>query len=149
MVDQALFSTAKNGGTDIWGTPDHVFKAAELLFGRCDLDVCASAENTKCKKFYSEQDDGLSKNWSKDAKRNCWMNPPYSEIDIWMKKAIQESRKGASVICLVPARTDTDWWHRYTMKADDVIFLRGRIKFGCGKNSAPFPSALIYFRGEV
>src|SRR5687767_4670645 len=123
MVDAALFSSAKSGGTDVWATPDRVYSAAELIFGRCDLDVCASPSNAKCKRFITEAEDGLKQPWHLLAKHNCWMNPPYSNIERWMEKALVESRLGASVICLVPARTDTRWWHRCGRKADDIIFL--------------------------
>ena len=77
------------------------------------------------------------------------MNPPYGRtIGLWMKKAYEESCNGALVVCLVPARTDTKWWHDYSMKGE-VIFLRGRLKFGGHKNSAPFPSAIIIFDKET
>ena len=74
------------------------------------------------------------------------MNPPYGrEIGRWMKKASEAS---ATVVCLVPARTDTAWWHDYAMQGE-IEFLRGRLKFGDSKNSAPFPSAIVVFRGSV
>ena len=76
------------------------------------------------------------------------MNPPYGrEIMSWMEKAYTSSRYGATVVCLVPARTDTAWWHTYAMKGE-ITFLRGRLKFGGHKNSAPFPSAVVVFRKE-
>jgi hypothetical protein len=73
------------------------------------------------------------------------MNPPYGRaIKDWMAKAYDSSKNGAKVVCLVPARTDTAWWHDYAMKGE-ITFLRGRLKFGNSKNSAPFPSALVVF----
>ena len=79
----------------------------------------------------------------------CWMNPPYGkEIGKWMEKAYEESRKnGTTVVCLVPARTDTAWWHDFAMRGS-ICFLRGRLKFGGSKNAAPFPSAIIVFAGR-
>lgn len=78
------------------------------------------------------------------------MNPPYGrEIGAWIKKAYQESLLGATVVCLVPARTDTRWWHDYVMKAKEIRFLRGRLKFGSAINSAPFPSAVIIFDKQI
>ena len=86
--------------------------------------------------------DGLRQEW---APRRCWMNPPYGRvIGDWMRKAYEESKRGATVACLVPARTDTRWWHDYAMKGQ-IRFIRGRLKFGAGKANAPFPSALIVF----
>lgn len=76
------------------------------------------------------------------------MNPPYGRtIKQWMQKAYESSLKGATVVCLVPARTDTAWWHDFAMKGE-IEFIRGRLKFGGHKNSAPFPSAVVVFRGE-
>jgi len=108
-----------------------------------ELDVCATAENKKCKKYYSE--GGLEKEW----KGRCWMNPPYGkEIKLWMKKAYETALSGYLVVCLVPARTDTIWWHEYATKGD-IWFIPGRLKFEGAKNSAPFPSALITLRPSV
>ena len=76
------------------------------------------------------------------------MNPPYGrEISKWMKKAWKESKKGTLVVCLIPSRTDTKWWHEYAQRGD-VKFIRGRLKFGNSKNSAPFPSAIVVFGGK-
>ena len=75
------------------------------------------------------------------------MNPPYGrQIGRWVQKAYESATKGATVCCLVPARTDTRWWHRYVMRAEEVRLLRGRLKFGAAKNAAPFPSAIVVFR---
>ena len=74
------------------------------------------------------------------------MNPPYDQIKHWMKKAYEESGKGALVVCSVPARVDTDWWHRYANKADDIRFPKGRVRFEGAKSSAPFPIAVVIFR---
>ena len=137
-MNPALFSSA----TDDWATPMHLFRQLDYEFG-FDVDVCASADNAKCRRFYSKEDDGLAQDW----RGVCWMNPPYGDtIGRWMQKAYESSQQGgATVVCLVPARTDTAWWHDWAMKGE-VRFLRGRLKFGGAKDGAPFPSAVVIFR---
>lgn len=111
-----------------------------------DLDVCATAGNAKCAVYFSEAQDGLTQEWFGTA----WMNPPYGrEIGRWMAKAYDESLRGVTTVCLVPARTDTAWWHDYAMKADEIRYLRGRIRFEGAENNAPFPSAIVIFRGAL
>jgi phage N-6-adenine-methyltransferase len=130
-----------SSATDQWATPRAFFEAWDAVY-RFDLDVCADAENAKCRRYFSVHDDGLSQNWTP---HRCWMNPPYGrEIGKWMRKAYEESRKGALVVCLVPARTDTAWWHDYAAKGA-VTFVRGRLKFGNARSGAPFPSAVVVF----
>ena len=129
--------------TDLWATPAAFFKKYDQKFN-FELDVCATHENAKCVKYFTIEDDGLSKEWS----GICWMNPPYGrEIIRWMEKAYKSSLNGATVVCLVPARTDTKWWHEYAANGA-VEFIRGRLKFGDAKNSAPFPSAVVIFYGK-
>jgi len=126
--------------TDLWSTPQYIFDEYNEKY-RFDLDVCASPDNAKCDRFFTKDDDGLKQAWT----GSCWMNPPYGrEIGKWMKKAYESGLNGATVVCLVPARTDTAWWHDYAMKGK-IIFLRGRLKFGESKNSAPFPSAIVVY----
>lgn len=128
-----------------WATPQNLFDELndEFYF---TLDPCATDENAKCSKYFTIEDDGLSKDWSNDV---VFMNPPYGrEIKKWIKKAYEESLNGAMVVCLIPARTDTTYWHDFIFnKADDIRFLRGRLKFGNSKNSAPFPSAIVVYQG--
>lgn len=124
-----------------WATPQEYFNIVSKEHGPFTLDVCASSSNAKCLNFFTEETDGLSQKWS----GVVWMNPPYGRtIKLWMEKAYQSSLTGAKVVCLVPARTDTAWWHDYAMKGE-ITFIRGRLKFGQAKNSAPFPSALVVF----
>lgn len=131
-----------SSATDQWATPRDFFALLDATY-RFELDVCADAGNATCRRYFNEQDDGLRQEW---APNRCWMNPPYGrEIGRWMRKAMEESRKGATVVCLVPARTDTAWWHDYAMKGE-VTFLRGRLKFGNATSGAPFPSAVVVFR---
>ena len=128
--------------TDMWSTPQSFFTKYDEKYN-FNLDVCASEDNAKCAKYFTETDDGLQQEWE----GVCWMNPPYGrEIIKWMKKAYESSLNGATVVCLVPARTDTTWWHEYAMKGT-IEFIRGRLKFGNSKNSAPFPSAIVVFNG--
>lgn len=137
-----------SSSTDLWATPQLFFDELNKEFG-FTLDVCANSENAKCEKYYTKEMDGLQCNWH----GVIWMNPPYGrEIGKWMRKAYESSQmdwqtEGATVVCLVPARTDTQWWHEYAMKGE-IRFVRGRIKFGGHKNSAPFPSAIVIFRGK-
>lgn len=136
-MDTAVhFSSA----TDLWYTPQDFYEAlhAEFAF---EVDVCATPENAKCERFFTKEDDGLSQDWI----GVCWMNPPYGrEIGRWMQKAYESALAGATVVCLVPARTDTEWWHRFAMRGE-VRFIRGRLKFGGASNAAPFPSAVVVF----
>jgi len=124
-----------------WETPDDFFSEVSRLYGPFTLDVCATDENKKCNKFFTKETDGLKQDWS----GICWMNPPYGrEIKAWMKKAYNESLRGARVVCLVPARTDTAWWHDYAIKGH-ITFIKGRLKFKGAEHSAPFPSAIVVF----
>jgi len=126
----------------MWATPSAFFQALDQEFG-FELDVCALAENAKCTRFFSPKDDGLKQLWQ----GSCWMNPPYGrEIGQWVQKAFESAQSGATVVCLLPARTDTQWWHRYVLKASEVRYIEGRLKFGGSANSAPFPSAIVIFR---
>lgn len=130
--------------TDLWATPQDLFDKLNAKY-KFTLDVCAVAENTKCDVWFTPEIDGLAQNWGKDI---CWMNPPYGrQIIQWMKKAYESSLCGATVVCLVPSRTDTRWWHEYAIKGQ-IEFLRGRLKFGGHKDSAPFPSAIVVFEAQ-
>lgn len=134
-----------SSSTDEWPTPRAFFDAVVAEFGQFDLDPCATSESAKAASFYTKDDDGLVQKW----RGRVWMNPPYGRtIGAWMRKAYESALDGCFVVCLVPARTDTAWWHDYAAKGE-VRFIRGRLKFGDAKNSAPFPSALVVFRPGV
>jgi phage N-6-adenine-methyltransferase len=140
MGGNVHFSSA----TDLWATPQDFFDKLNARFG-FELDVCATADNAKCVRFYAAADDGLSQPWN----GTCWMNPPYGRaIGKWMRKAYESSLSGATVVCLVPARTDTAWWHDYAMRGE-IEFVRGRLKFGGAKYNAPFPCAVVVFRPQA
>ena len=132
--------------TNEWSTPQDFFDELDKEFN-FTLDPCSTSENAKCAKYFTVEDDGLKQDWSNDV---VFMNPPYGrEIKHWIKKAYEEHMKGATVVCLIPSRTDTTYWHDYIFgKASDIRFLRGRLKFGDSKNSAPFPSAVIIYKKE-
>ena len=132
--------------TNEWSTPQDFFNELDKEFN-FTLDPCSTRENAKCTKYFTVEDDGLKQDWSNDV---VFMNPPYGrEIKYWVQKAYEESLKGATVVCLIPSRTDTKYWHDYIFgKADDIRFLKGRLKFGGSKNPAPFPSAVIVYKGK-
>lgn len=129
-----------SSASDNWATPQDLFDELNAIH-HFTLDVCASPENAKCVTYYTKEQNSLEQEWY----GTCWMNPPYGrEIGLWMEKAYKTSFNNSKVVCLVPARTDTAWWHDYAMKGK-ITFLRGRLKFGNAKNSAPFPSAIVVF----
>lgn len=147
MVSKALFSSAKEEGTDDWGTPQEFFDAVNRLLS-FDLDVCATPNLAKCKKYFSPEQNGLLQPW---APFRCWMNPPYSENLLWVTYAEREGRRGALVAGLVPSRTDTEWWHTGAKYARYILLIEGRLTFDTGaseKNPAPFPSALLLWTRE-
>ena len=138
MNSDLMFSSK----TDMWATPQEFFDSLDKVF-RFETDVCAVKDNAKCQRFYTPDDNGLLQDW----RGVCWMNPPYGrEISQWVEKAYRSAKdNGATVVCLLPARVDTRWWHDFCAKGE-VHFLRGRLKFGGNDNSAPFPIAVVVFR---
>jgi phage N-6-adenine-methyltransferase len=125
-----------------WSTPQDLFDEYDREFA-FTLDAAATHINAKCSRFFTEREDGLAQLWS----GSVWCNPPYGgrETGKWVRKGYEAAQQGATVVLLVPSRTDTRWWHDYAMKGE-VRFLRGRLRFGGSKNSAPFPSAVVVFR---
>ena len=136
-MDKALFAS----GSTEWETPDELFKKYDNLY-HFTLDVCATAKNTKCKKYFSPEDNGLAQNWT----GVCWMNPPYGRgVAPWIKKAYEASQSGAVVVALLPVRTDTKWFHTYIYHKAEFYFLEGRVRFTNGKITGPatFPSMIV------
>lgn len=129
--------------SDEWETPQNFFNKLNKTY-KFTLDPCSTIESAKCKKYYTLEDNGLTKSWKNET---VFVNPPYGNIKEWVKKAHDESsNNGALVVMLIPARTDTRYWHDYIMKeADSIYFVKGRLKFGNSPNSAPFPSAVVIF----
>ena len=129
--------------TDLWETPSELFEELNKEFN-FNVDVCALPQNAKCKTFYTPEDDGLSKKWVGPV----WCKPPYGRtISEWVKKANEEQKNGNTVVMLLPARTDTKWFHEYIYNKNkvEIRFIKGRLKFGGTKNSAPFPSMIVIF----
>lgn len=142
-MDRKQIQTLMSSERMDWETPPELFDPLNEEF-HFTLDVCATVQNAKCTRFFTPEEDGLKQKWT----GVCWMNPPYGrEVKAWMKKAYEESLRGATVVCLVPSRTDTFWWHEYAMKADEIRYVRGRVRFIGAESTAPFPSSLIIFRG--
>lgn len=141
MNNDLMFSSK----TDLWATPQAFFDKLHAVF-RFETDVCALPDNAKCATYYTPDKNGLAQDW----KGTCWMNPPYGrEIAAWVQKAYRSAKEnGATVVCLLPARVDTRWWHDYCANGE-VFFVRGRLKFGGAENSAPFPNAVVVFRPTV
>jgi site-specific DNA-methyltransferase (adenine-specific) len=141
MINMGLMSSHSNE----WVTPNALFQELNSEFG-FTLDVAATIENRKTEKYYDKNQDGLLQSWDSDGA--VWCNPPYGrEIGKWVKKAYEESKRNV-VVLLIPARTDTSYWHDYIFPyAKEIRYLRGRIKFS-GKNGAPFPSAVVVFNGK-
>lgn len=135
-MNEILFSSNKED----WETPQELFNELDQEFN-FTIDVCADNRNKKCKRFYTKEENGLLQNWNNEI---VWCNPPYGrKIGEWVKKA-EESN--ATVVMLLPARTDTKWFHKYIYKKAEIRFIKGRLKFGNSKNSAPFPSMIVIFR---
>lgn len=129
-----------------WESPADVFDICSALHGPFDLDVCATARNAKCGRYFAPADNGLVQPWQAV---NAWMNPPYGrEIALWVAKAVQEVECGnaGAVTALLPARTDSAWWQDHVMRRNNsVFFVRGRLRFAGAASSAPFPSAIAVF----
>lgn len=123
-----------------WETPDSLFVPLMEEFG-FTLDVCATSLNAKCAKYFTPSEDGLLQDWSKDI---CWMNPPFGDQGKWVEKAYRESLKGSVVVCLLPSKTNTNWWHKYCMQGE-IRFVRGRPIFKGAKYGLPFPLSIVIF----
>ena len=140
MINNALFTS----NSDEWATPQDIFDKLNCEF-QFDLDPCATAENHKTDLYFTAEQDGLKQNWGG---RRVFCNPPYSKIDKWVEKAYRESRQDHTiVVLLIPARTDTKYFHNFIYNRAEIRFVRGRLKFGQSKNSAPFPSMIVILRG--
>lgn len=134
-----------SSSTDLWATPQDFFDRLNAEFD-FDIDVCASPDNAKCDTYFTKEQDGLSQSWGV----TCWCNPPYGrEVGKWVQKAyISSKNEGSTVVMLLPARTDTKWFHEYIYNQSEIRFIKGRLKFGGSANSAPFPSMVVVFRPQ-
>lgn len=131
--------------TDEWETPQDLFDELNKEF-HFTLDVCSDGKNYKCLPTYTKLTDAFSKPWNFDSCGGWkWMNPPYGrEIGKW----IEQASKYGKTVCLLPARTDTKWFHNYIYGKAEIRFIKGRLKFGGHKNSAPFPSMVVVFASQ-
>jgi len=147
------FCEAKGAGlssrANDWVTPQPLFDEWDRLF-HFTLDVAASHQNYRVKKYFTIEEDALRQAWNNDV---CWMNPPYGRgLKKWIQKAHRESLRGAIIVGLIPARTDTSYWHKWIFPCADICFLRGRVKFlreGDIIDNAPFPSAMVVWGDEL
>lgn len=134
-LSRVMFSSA----SDDWSTPSDVYSALNEEF-RFNYDPCP----IKGKLNWS--DCGIHKSWSG---KTCFVNPPYSEVNTWVAKGFGSARdEGATVVMLLPSRTDTRWFHEYCTQGE-IRFIKGRLKFGNSKNSAPFPSMIVIFKPQI
>ena len=141
MINKGLFSS----NTELWATPQAFYDQLNQEFG-FTLDPCALPDNAKCAKFFTPEDDGLAQDWSGE---RVFCNPPYGrKIAAWVKKCHDEAQKGALVVMLIPARTDTSYFHDYIYHKAEIRFVRGRLKFGNAEQGAPFPSMVVIYNKE-
>lgn len=148
QMDKVHYSS----NSEEWETPQDLFDALDSIY-HFTLDACASIDNYKVAKYYTKEDDGLSKSWEGE---KVWCNPPYGRgiTGLWVKKAYDEwysnydLTKPTIIVMLLPARTDTKWFHDYLCFNNNIKidFIKGRLKFSGSKNSAPFPSMIVTFQ---
>lgn len=154
--------TMFSSDSDEWCTPNNLFEYIQSMFGvKFTLDPATDGKNSKCAKFFTAEQDGLQQSWQGEY---VFVNPPYSHVDKWVKKAYDEVELTKTLnlvtgqhdvqtyVCLlIPARTDTKWAYEYVRNAAMVKFIKGRVKFDNGqakRNSAPFPSMLVVFDSD-
>ena len=140
MNTKVLFSSK----AEKWATPQDFFDKLNDEFN-FTLDAAASPDNAKCANYFTEEQDGLAQSWEG---HTVWCNPPYCrKTGLWVKKAYEEhQRTGCTVVMLLPSRTDVRWFHDYILGKAEIRFIKGRLKFGGNKNSAPFPSIVVIYR---
>ena len=142
MGKEVLFSSR----SEDWETPQEFFDKLDAEF-HFTLDPCASAENHKCELYFTKEQNGLQESWGGN---KVFCNPPYGrQIGKWVEKAYMESQKpDTTVVMLIPARTDTKWFHKFIYGKAEIKFVKGRLKFGGADNNAPFPSMVVVFKGD-
>lgn len=142
MADLSVMYSSK---TDQWSTPQDFYQSLDDEF-HFDLDPCADATNYKCDTYFTKEEDGLLQDWGG---HRVFCNPPYGKaISAWVEKCYEEGQKDNTlVVMLIPARTDTRYFHDFIYHHAEIRFVKGRLKFGDSKQSAPFPSMVVIFRG--
>jgi len=139
MINKGLMSS----NTSEWATPQVFFNDLDKKF-HFTLDPCCTEENHKCSNYFTKEQDGLKMSWEG---YRVFCNPPYGrEINKWVEKAYNENKKGTFIVMLLPARTDTRWFHDFIYNKHEIRFIKGRLKFNDGKQSAPFPSMIVIMR---
>lgn len=139
LLNKSLFTS----NSCEWSTPDNLFQELNNEFN-FTLDPCSTHKNAKCKKHFTKKENGLLQDWSNDI---VFCNPPYGkELPLWVEKSYNENKKGAIVVLLIPARTDTKYFHNYIYNHHQIRFLKGRLKFSGSKYSAPFPSMIVVMK---
>ncbi len=137
MISRVIFSHS----SDEWETPQDIFDALDKEF-HFTLDPCSTDDNAKCSYHFTEKDDGLKLSWGGEI---VFCNPPYSNVTKWVQKASEER---ATTVMLIPARTDTKWFHKYIYHRTEIRFIKGRLKYSGAKYNAPFPSMIVIFRNN-
>ena len=141
MNTKTLFSSA----TDNWATPQWFFDKLNEKY-KFDLDPCADDFNNKCPNYYTKAQNGLNQEWG----GRVFCNPPYGRaIKDWVKKCYDSRNSCEVIVLLIPARTDTEYFHEYIYGKAEIVFIRGRLKFGNATNSAPFPSMLVTYKPDI
>jgi phage N-6-adenine-methyltransferase len=139
MISPTLYSSR----SEEWPTPQEFYDKLNDEFN-FTLDPCATKENAKCKRFFTKEEQGLIQDWGSET---VFCNPPYGkEMKMWTRKCFESSLKGATVVLLAHSRTDTKWFHEWVYGKSELRFIKGRLKFGEGKYSAPFPSLVAVYR---
>ena len=138
FLNDGLFTSNSNE----WETPKDLFDMLDAEF-HFTLDVCSTDENAKCLKHYTKEQDGLKQDWTGET---VWCNHPYGKgMDAWCRKCLEHSIGGGTAVMLIPARTDTKAFHDYIYGKAEIRFIRGRLRFGGSKKSAPFPSMVVVY----
>jgi len=144
MNTELMFSSKSSE----WATPQDFFNELDKEF-HFTLDACATKENAKCSRYFTIEDDGLKQTWKNEI---VFCNPPYGrELKKWVEKCFYESmglKPAKVIVMLIPARTDTKYFHDYIYHKSEIRFIRGRLKFGNSKNAAPFPSMVVIYRSN-
>lgn len=141
MINKALCMS----NSDEWATPQDLFDRLNDEF-HFTVDVCATSENAKVSRFFTKDQDGLKQDWTGET---VWCNPPYGRtVKAWIHKCFQHSVGGGTAVLLIPARTDTKWFHDYVYGKAEIRFIKGRLHFNGSKWNAPFPSMIVIYRGD-
>ncbi len=147
-TENKFLKTAFSSKSDEYSTPLKLFKQLNKEFN-FTLDACASLENAKCDNYYTKENNGLLQEWENES---VFCNPPYSDIKLWVRKCYQEAKNNKVIVMLIPARTDTKYFHNYIYKIAEIRFIKGRISFeleGKKIGEAPFPSMIVVYKDII